>query len=145
MIPRWHVLWGLIFTAVVWYFSPQLSIFYIVLLFLSTFLMDFDHYANSAIKTKNLSLFKSFKYHDKLREIEDREKAKGIRNRGPFHPFHTVEFHMLVALLGLLWIGFFYIFLGMIFHSLLDLFWLMNQDRFYRREYFFFNWVRKQF
>ena len=58
--------------------------------------------------------------------------------------FHTVEFHLLVGLLGLVWIGFFYIFIGMIFHSLLDVVDLTKRDTFYRREFFFFNWLGKK-
>ena len=142
MIPRWHILFGAIFTLLIWFFAPNLNWIYLILLFLSSFLIDFDHYVNVVIKTKKLSLFHSFRYHDELQKIELQENKKGLRRKGDFHLFHTVEFHIFVGLLGIFWIGFFYIFIGMVFHSLLDLFWLLQKDRFYRREYFLFNWIK---
>lgn len=144
MLPRWHIFFGAIFTLVVWYFVPKINYIYIALLFLSSFLIDFDHYVAGFLKTRKLSLRESFKYHNKLMEKEKAENKKGIRVRGDFHLFHTVEFHALIGLLGLLWAGFFYIFVGMIFHSLIDVISLLRGDRFYRREFFFFNWLRKR-
>ena len=143
MLPRWHILLGAILTLVFWAASPNISFVYLGLIFLSSFLIDFDHYVVSALKNKSPSLKKSFSYHSDLRQKIEKEKKKGIRKRGDFHLFHTVEFHLLVGLLGFFWAGFFYIFIGMIFHSLLDLGWLLHKDLLHAREFFFFNWIRK--
>lgn len=143
MLPRWHILYGAVFTAIIWFLVPETKIFYLVLIFFSSFIMDFDHYVASVLKTKKLFLFHSFKYHEEQRKKELADKKKGITGKGDFHFFHTIEFHIVVGLLALFWNGFFYIFIGMVFHSLLDLAWLLHMDRLYRREYFFFNWLRK--
>ncbi|MFH1290217.1 MAG: hypothetical protein ABIH92_02295 [Nanoarchaeota archaeon] len=142
MLPKGHILLGAIFIAIVWIFIPQMPIFYLALIFLASFLIDFDHYANAVFKTKNISLKNALDYHKKARENEIMEIKQGVRKKSDFHLFHTVEFHAMIGLLSFLWVGFFYIFMGMIFHSLLDVFSLLSTGIFYRREFFFFNWAR---
>ena len=144
MLPIWHMSIGLAFTILVWLAIPQIPFLYLILIFLSSVLIDFDHYAVSVSKTGSISIRKSFDYHNKKRIEEKRDISKGIKKRGDFHIFHTMEFHFLIGLLSLFWIGFFYIFIGMIFHSFLDLIDLIIKKRFHRREYFFFNWIRKK-
>jgi len=144
MLPRYHILLGAIFTLIIWFFAPNINKVYIALIFLSTVLIDFDHYIDSLIKNKKISLFHAFHYHKKLKKIEYAEKARGLRRKGPFHILHTVESHILVAILGFFWVPFFYIFMGMVFHSLVDLADSLYKDRFYRREFFFFNWLREK-
>lgn len=136
MIPRWHILWGAVFTLFIWVVAPQIKLVYLALVFLSSFLIDFDHYVAFVLKKRKFSLRKAFEYHNK----EDVPVG-----RGDFHLFHTIEFHVLVGLLGILWTPFYYVFIGMMFHSLLDLFSLMNKGIIHIREYFFFNWLRNRF
>jgi len=145
MLPRWHIILGAGLTAVFWLASPNIPKIYLALVFLSSFLIDFDHYLASVFKTKDKSLRNSSEYHSKEQEIEKKEIAQGIRKKSDFHLFHTIEFHLLVGFLGILWIGFFYVFIGMLFHSLVDVFDLISRRAFHRREYFFFNWLRKKF
>lgn len=145
MLPKWHVLLGIIFTAIIWIFSPQISAIYLILIFASSVLMDFDHYAISVLKTGKISLFNSFDYHKKQGEIEDKEIKKGLKKKGDFHIFHTVEFHLLVGMLILLWAGFFYIFIGMIFHSMLDLISLIHAGKVHRREYSLISWMIRRY
>jgi len=141
MLPRWHIFFGAIFTFIIWMSSPQIALVNLALVFLSSFLIDFDHYIASVIKTKKYSLKKSFEYHDRLREQEKKEIARGIRKKSDFHLFHTIEFHALVGVLAIFFSPFFYIFMGMVFHSLLDVFSLVESGKFHRREYFFSNWL----
>ena len=145
MLPKWHIFWGAIFTLIIWFFARDLEPVYLLLIFLSTFLIDFDHYLVAVRKNKSLSFKHSLIFFKDNNEKELSDHKKGKRNRGHFFIFHTIEFHILVVLLGLLWIGFFYVFIGMVFHSLLDLLWLLHHDMFYVREFFFFNWLIKKF
>ena len=144
MLPRWHIILGAVFTALTWFFIPSMPLIYLTLIFLASFLVDFDHYTNAVMGNKSPNLKKAFEYHKKKREEELRDISKGIRRKGDFHLFHTIEFHAVVGLLGLLWSGFFYIFMGMLFHSLLDVSSLLFTGVFHRREFFFFNWARKR-
>jgi len=144
MLPRWHIIFGAIFSALIWIVSPKINPIFILLIFFSSFLIDFDHYLSSVLKSNRLSLFHAFEYHRKLQKEERRKKRLGLREKGDFHLFHTIEFHILMGLLSFVWIGFFYIFLGMIFHSLLDLYSLIYEKDLYQREYFLVNWLRKK-
>ena len=145
MLPRWHILLGIILTALIWIFNPNINIIYPVLLFLSSVLIDFDHYAASCSKSKKIiSLKESFKYHEDQKKRMLVEKSRGIRKKADFHIFHTIEFQAIIGLFGFFWVGFFYIFLGMVFHSLSDLIYLLYKDFFYAREFFLFNWLRKK-
>lgn len=141
MLPRWHIFLGAIFTISLYFLFPQTNLLNLLLIFLASFLIDFDHYVASVIKTRRLSLTHSFDYHRKALKQEIAEKKKGIRKRGDFHFFHTVEFHLLLGVIGIFFSPIFYIFIGMVFHSLLDLLSLAYTDRIYRREYFLFNWL----
>lgn len=142
MLPRWHILTGGIFSLALWYFFPQTEWYYLAIVFFSSFLLDFDHYIDAVLKTKKSGLFNAFEYHKKLMKQEKLERKKGIRKRGDFHVLHTVEFHMFVFALGFLHPLFFYVFAGMIFHSLVDFISFAFEGRLYRREYLLSIWIR---
>jgi hypothetical protein len=144
MLPRWHIILGAIFTALVWLAIPNIQIIYLILIFLSSFLIDFDHYLVAVRESKKLGIKNSLNVYKKKSIQEEKEIKKGIRKKGDFHLFHTVEFHIFIGLLSYFWIGFYYIFIGMVFHSLLDLFYLIFSGRLHRREYFLFNWAIKR-
>src|SRR3989338_2278500 len=102
MLPHQHVFWGAVFAFIILIILPDVAWYNILLLFLSTFLIDFDHYLASLInKRKYLSLRQSFKYHMDLGKIQYIERKRGIRRKGDFHIFHTLEFHILVFIIGL--------------------------------------------
>jgi hypothetical protein len=98
----------------------------------------------AVIKNRSLSLRKAFKYHDILGAIARKEIKKGIKRRGDFHIFHTVEFMTFVGVLGFVWTGFFYIFIGMVFHSLLDVIYMTYYHGLFRREFFLANWITRK-
>ena len=146
MLPRWHIILGAIFTIILWIAVPGISFFYLILDFFASFLIDVDHYVASIINSgRIISLKDSFEYH-RIKEIQQqKEISRGIRKKSDFHLFHTLEFHLLVGLLGIFWIGFFYIFIGMVFHSLIDIYDGLRKGWLHRREFFFFNWLAKRF
>ncbi len=89
-----------------------------------------------------MSLKESLKWHDKEDVIQRKERSAGIRKKGHFHLFHTIEFHLAVWLMGyFVWGGFIYVSMGMFFHSLCDFVYLIQKDFLYRREYLFVNWL----
>ena len=142
---RWHILLGAIFTLVIWILSPNINQLYLAVILLASFLIDVDHYITYFLKTGNPGFISFFIYHKK-KEIETKALIKkGIRKKGDFHLFHTIEFHLLIGLLSFAFPIFFYIFIAMVFHSLLDVIDLLRRGVFHRREYFFFKWLRNQF
>lgn len=144
MLPRWHIFWGAVFSLILYLVVPGIEWYYLIIVFLSSFLIDFDHYMAAAYNSGKISLFESFKYYDIDRIKAMKEKKKGIRNKGTFHLFHTVEFHFLVFILGLFFAPLFYVFIGMMFHTLLDLLYLAVRDVLYRREFLLWNWIKSR-
>ena len=142
MLPRWHIFLGAIFTGIIFLVAPDVGWVNLVLVFLASFLIDFDHYVNAVKKTGKFDLMCAFDYHEEEGKRAHKERTKGIRRSGDFHLFHTVEFHALVAIIGIFFAPFFFIFIGMVFHSLLDVYSMMRDDFLYRREYFLTKWIR---
>jgi len=144
MLPRWHIFWGALLTILVFILNPRTPIIYLTTMFLSSFLIDFDHYLVAAFKSKRWSLNHAFHYHRLQDKKEKEEYRKKIFRKGDFHIFHTLEFHILIAILGYFWTPFFYVFIGMMFHSLLDVVSLIRDDRMYRREFFLTSYLLKK-
>lgn len=147
MLPRWHIVLGAAFTFLIWYFAPQTEFLNLLLVFLASVFIDTDHYICAVMKSGKPLKWKlknAFEYHEKIREKAIKEKLAGVRNRGDFHLFHTIEFHALIGILGIWYSFLFYIFIGMVFHSLLDVFDMLHTGYLYRREYFFFNWLNEK-
>jgi hypothetical protein len=91
-----------------------------------------------------MSLKKAFDYHKIQGEIARRELKRGIKRKGDFHFLHTIEFITFIGILGFVWTGFFYIFIGMLFHSLLDIAYMIYFGCFFRREFFLADWITRK-
>ncbi|MBM3233423.1 hypothetical protein FJZ18_04625, partial [Candidatus Pacearchaeota archaeon] len=65
MLPRWHVFWGAVFTAVLWYFA-RVDWIYLSLVFLSSVFIDLDHYICGAMRTRTLHFGQILDYHKKM-------------------------------------------------------------------------------
>ena len=141
MLPRWHILIGGIIAVLIFVAAPKINIINILLFFLASFLIDFDHYICAVWNTHKFGLHEAFEYHKEMDRLDEKRRKKGIKEKGDFHLFHTIEFHILIGILGLFWTGFFYIFLGMMLHSLTDLYSLLYSKEMYKREFFFLHWL----
>lgn len=141
MIPRYHIIFGFISTLLFWIIFPSTKLIFLALFFISSILIDFDHYIDAVIKNKSLSLKKAFVYYEIDRKIWLREYKRGIRKKGGFHLFHTIEFIAFTGILSFVWVGFLYIFLGMVFHSILDIIFGLYEGSLYRREFILGNWL----
>ncbi len=123
MLPKWHALFGFVFAYVLYWFT-SMNMFEASLIFLSSILIDFDHYIWYVVKIKDWSLKNAYIYLKKLSKQKHKPRMD---------IFHTIEFHIFVWLLGFIWSGFFYIFVGMVFHSITDLISLIYERRVYAR------------
>ena len=126
MLPKWHIFLGASFSLILFFLFP-INIFQTSLIFLSSFLIDFDHYIWYIFKRRNFGLKNSYNY-----------LKKDARDLRKLMFFHTIEFHIFIGLLGFIWSGFFYILIGMIFHSLTDLVSLIYEKRLYSRKFSLF-------
>lgn len=144
MLPRWHIILGLLFSLALWAFFPDVPWYCISIMFLSSILIDFDHYMCAVWKTGNWGLRAALKYHEEKRKVELLERRRGIFRKEDFHIFHTIEFHAIVLALAFVYPVFMYVLAGMIFHSLSDLVNMAYEQEITKREFFFANWIRIQ-
>ena len=146
MLPRWHFLWGLIFAVIFKILVPQTDYVYLFLIWFASVFIDFDHFLTAGIQTQRWSLRHALRHN-----YEERQKAitlkreRGVCEKGNLHIFHTVECHLIVGLLGIAFAPIFFIFIGMVFHSILDIIWMVRHDLIESREFFLFNKIRSVF
>lgn len=89
---------------------------------LSVVFIDIDHVIDYVLQTRSLKVFGVFPYCKIL--------LNAMQKNGflVLNLFHTVEFFLLIAILGLLHPVFFYILAGMLFHMALDVYHLSRSN-----------------
>jgi len=120
MSPKWHFLIGIIASAALAIFS-NFSFFQISLFFLSSIVIDVDHYIWFALKTKDYNFFNAVKWCSKNRDIAH-SLSKQKRNEygwGVFI-FHSLFLVIILLLLSKIYPIFFFIALGTILHLITD-------------------------
>ncbi|MBS3072615.1 hypothetical protein J4477_02175 [Candidatus Pacearchaeota archaeon] len=123
MYPSKHIIFGLIFSLLVYFFFPQISLLGFFTIWLASFLIDVDHYFYYVFTKKDISLKNAHKWFMvKSAKVFSfpREKRKSIIRQIPCI-FHGVEALVILALLSLLHNFFLFILIGFIFHEFLDL------------------------
>jgi len=128
MLPKYHALFGIIFAGIIFLTFPKIGLLGLFIIWASSVLVDVDHYLFYVMTEKDLNLKNAYKsFNNETTEffklsLEDRKKIK----EDALYIFHGVE--TLVILLVL----FFFlpllfstisllIFLGVLFHNILDL------------------------
>jgi len=107
MLPQWHLLVGAVFSLLLW---PIFG-FGSLVIFASSFLVDFDHYLFYVKRTKNYNPLKAYYFMKKL--------AKDKKSIYLF-AFHTLEIWLLLIAASFYSRFIFLIFIGVILHMLFD-------------------------
>jgi len=120
MLPKYHILISMLFSFSVWLIFPNIG-FYTFAIFFSSVFIDVDHYLVYVKRKKDFNLKRAANYflefHKQLKKsIRKRKKVKA-----PLVVFHTIEFLLLVAVFSLFSKLVFFILIGFLFHSLLDI------------------------
>lgn len=121
---QYHFAFGIVFTVFLYFLlSPVISLFGFLIIFLSSFLIDVDHYFYYVRKKRDLSLFRAYKWYMKnARKLCRMPKEKRENIYLGFYLFHGIEPLAVLLLLGLYVSPFFsLIFIGFLFHLLTDL------------------------
>lgn len=118
MMPKWHLLYGAIFAALL-YLITDYTLIATLTVFLASVFIDLDKAVLFTLKQKSLNPV-SFWEHGKAQ----RKKWVKIKNKNKLkHPLrflHGVEAFLVLILLSFLHQVFFWIFLGFFLHILLD-------------------------
>jgi len=129
MLPSKHIFFGAIISFLIWLFFPQISWIGFLLIFLSSVLIDFDHYLYYVIKKKDFSLRNAYYLFlqqsnllKKLSHEEKRSHSYGIIL------FHGVECWILLFLLTFVNKLFIFVLIGVFIHMILDFIDLYRYD-----------------
>jgi hypothetical protein len=123
MLPHEHLIVGIIFSVILFFINPSVGFLGILLIVLSTVLVDVDHYLFYAVKKRDLSLIHAYKWYQSNRirthNLSRKEKRKIYFG---FHFFHGIE---ILAIIYLLYAYvnsiFLYILMGYSLHFFADL------------------------
>ena len=129
MLPKWHILAGFAVSYILVVFFSVSPIAGIIIFF-SSFMIDFDHYIYYVFEKKNFHPGHSVRWFLEFRRKWSKltkEERKG--HRQPILIFHGLEFGALLFFLSLVNRLFFFLFLGMIIHMVLDWIDLIYEDR----------------
>ena len=110
MLPTRHILLGAIFSLILVYFF-NLSYFEASLVFLSSFLIDADHYIWWVLKKKDISFSKAYHW---LKNLPKNHKLRVDIS-------HTFEFLLFIGILSYFSKFFVFILIGLLFHSISDI------------------------
>lgn len=124
MLPKTHALIGFLFSVFL-YFAFRLTYIQVLIVFLASFLIDFDHYMYYVYKKRNFSPTKAYGWfmisRKKFNSLSNKEKKK---HRVGFYLFHGLEWILLFLLMGyFLYSLFYFVAIGMFLHLILD--WIM--------------------
>jgi len=131
MLPKIHAILGAVFSILI-YFIFHISLFNAFLILFASIFIDFDHYVLYVEKKNDFSLKNAYNFLKK----ESSKKHKPM-----LHIFHTIEFMILILVLSFFWQGFLFIFIGMIFHSALDIGDLIYHKKYTAREHFLIRYL----
>ncbi|MBS3155195.1 hypothetical protein J4404_01715 [Candidatus Woesearchaeota archaeon] len=106
-----------------YFLYPYIGLVNTIFLFLGGWAFDIDHYFYCIVKHKSFSLKKCYEFHHPW------SKEKDL-----LHIFHTIEFYLLVLIIGLFVEPVLYLFFGLIYHISFD-FMQIGYLRYYKKDY----------
>jgi len=125
MYPKKHIFFGFVFSALIFFIFPnQISLLEAGIVFLSSFLIDVDHYVYYLIKNKSFNPVKAFNYFSDARKRMLKlsfEKRKYYYSGWCF--FHGIEWLFIFFILGI-FISKYFLFISIGFTSHLCLDWI---------------------
>ncbi len=120
MLPKYHILYGAIFSLLIFIIYPKIGIG-AALIFLSSVLIDVDHYFVYVFRKRDLSLRRANSYFLTSRPLIKKYLKQGKNPKAPLMIFHTMEFLFLILILAFYNSFFLLLLSGFLFHSLLDM------------------------
>ena len=121
MLPKYHFLLGLAISLVLLILFPNIGLISFLVIWTSSVLIDFDHYAYYVFKKKDFSLRNArnwfFRHGEKIDSIkkEERKEYKEV-----ILVFHGIEFIIFLVILSVINVFFSYILFGVLIHLFLD-------------------------
>lgn len=122
MYPKQHILFGFLFSLILFLIFPQITIIGFSIIFLSAILIDFDHYVYYVFKKKDSNLKNAYNWF-----AEKNRKFRMLPwDKRQFHKdipclLHGIEILLIISILFFFTSKYFlFVFIGFAFHLLLD-------------------------
>lgn len=121
MRPLFHIILGGIFSLIIFLIFPSIKLFGALIVFISSILLDLDHYIYFIWKKKQLSLVSSYSYFVKQEKFFLSLPRKKRNSCYGFFPFlHGVEVLIFLSIGSIFWKPLIFILIGISFHLILD-------------------------
>jgi len=121
MLPKWHILFGFVISCILVHFF-DLSLTAGTIIFLSSFLIDVDHYFYYVFVKKDLYPFRAIKWnYTLLRKMHSLTRQQKNHIKHSINIFHSIIFWTILLTLSFFFQLFLWIFIGIIIHMVLDL------------------------
>lgn len=123
MLPKIHIIIGAIVSSLIFLFFPSIGWLAAIIIFLSSFLIDFDHYLFYVFKSKDINPRKAFLWFLSQRDfLLSIPKNKRKDYKKAIFIFHGIEFLVVLTFLVVFVHKIFlFILLGIIIHLAMDL------------------------
>jgi len=120
MLPKHHIIIGAIISLILYLLTP-ITIIQTLIIFLSSFLIDIDHYFYYVFKEKDFSLKRAYRYFIKIKQkFKKITKAQIKKYKLPLIVFHGIEFYILIIMLSFFNSFFLFILFGILIHIFFD-------------------------
>jgi hypothetical protein len=123
MYPRYHIIFGFILSIVLFLVFPAINLIGAGIIFLSSFLIDADHYIYCLFKKRDLNFSHALKHFiDARKKISRMPKSKRKDYYSGFCFLHGIEILIIFLLLGISLSRYFlFVFIGFALHIVLDI------------------------
>lgn len=126
MLPKYHIIYGFIFSLFFLFIFPEIGIFAFSLIFLSSIFIDLDHAMRYSFKTGNFNPIRFWKWSNK-NKLSRKEIKEMRKYKYPQFIFHGVEFVLILIILSFYFQFVKFIIIGVVFHLILDYIWIFNK------------------
>ncbi len=129
MLPKSHILFGFLFSIILFFIFPQINHTAFLIIFLASFLIDVDHYLYFVFKKRKLSLKKAYNWFiERRKKWQSLSKEDVKKYKQTIILFHGIEFILIFFFLSFSHILFFWALIGILFHFILDFYELIKED-----------------
>jgi len=130
MLPKYHILFGLIFSALIYLLFPQIGLFNATVIFLASVLIDVDHYLWYVYMKKDWSLKRAYKWFLIREKVWGRLTAKEKeRYKRMTMAMHGFEFFLILFFFGIYVSDIFlFILMGVLLHFIVDIIDVYNKQ-----------------
>ncbi len=141
MMPSDHMLFGFFASLIIVILFPGIGVYGFLLIFLSSVLIDFDHYLAYVYLTRDFSLSNAVDFCLKMGEKQMKSKKTATE---PLMIFHTAELWLLLLMLSFISLFFLYLLIGIMIHVALDIYSMKQNNLLHVRPFSFIrHYLRK--